>query len=367
MTTLKELYPTEHLSQRLSAEEPLSIPDFREVETQLNSVRDRIDGLSDWSKRRHRFAQFHSMRDFVETRYGAQNVNNAWFKYYELVQQYQLLPTNGVIFFNAEFPGGGLSGVHHYARTHCPKMDFRWRASSLRSGSGLGDYYGLWKHNPENWLMNDKNDGDCTKLNNILDFEKRLTNKLVSLYFHDAGLDSSERYNQQEEDNLLLHHGCLTTGLLVLRAGGSLVVKSYSYFKPLTQSQLLLCRSLFSEFYVVKPVTSRPVNSEMYWVGKGYKGLSNEIREILLQKLERFDETPLRGFEGGLPQSAVTFQNDLVRRQIGILEIMTSPQWESVAVDKKAQLRWLEKYPIRVLKPGDRLRCEKPLKTGRKK
>jgi hypothetical protein len=46
--------------------------------------------------------------------------------------------------------------------------------------------------------------------------------------------------------------------------------------------------SFFEQTYITKPATSRPGNSEIYLVGKGFKGMSSEMIEALTERGELF-------------------------------------------------------------------------------
>ena len=43
------------------------------------------------------------------------------------------------------------------------------------------------------------------------------------------------------------------------------------FFKPFSRMLLFMLKDVFDELYISKPATSRPGNSEVYLVGKGYK------------------------------------------------------------------------------------------------
>jgi hypothetical protein len=197
-----------------------------------------------------------------------------------------------------------------------PNMPFDWRASSLapsgenkNSVEALGDYYGIYENNRDKWLMTIGDDtergntGDSTVVENILDFAARVGPKSeiggVDLYSHDAGIDVSTDasgglgFNNQELANAKVHLGCALAGLLTLRPGGTFIAKQYTMFESFTWNLILIYAELFEEFYICKPLTSRAYNSEIYLVGKGYKGIPDGTSEILLARLRDFNTTPL--------------------------------------------------------------------------
>src|SRR5947209_17256698 len=52
--------------------------------------------------------------------------------------------------------------------------------------------------------------------------------------------------------------------------------------RPFTAGLLAIVSTLFGEVYVTKPATSRPANSEVYVVGRGFKGAGPAVRAALL-------------------------------------------------------------------------------------
>ena len=52
---------------------------------------------------------------------------------------------------------------------------------------------------------------------------------------------------------------------------------------------LFLYHLMFDEFYMVKPLTSNPDSGEFYVVCKGFRGISDEMYEKLLEILDKFE------------------------------------------------------------------------------
>jgi hypothetical protein len=254
-------------------------------------------------------------------RSNAKHVTNAWLKYWELYSIYDTTRdlTSMKVFFNAELPGAALLAYSHFMKTNHPNIPFEWRASSLVPSSdtgdnspdtsipasllyksnnttALGDQYGVYKHNRNNWLMNDTNNGDATSIENLLDFEKRIGVNSefggVDLYSHDAGIDVSGDYNAQEISNAKVHLGCALAGFITLRTGGTFIAKQYTFFKSFTWNLILIYSTMFDEFHLSKPLTSKPYNSEIYLIGKGFRGLTPEIRKLLFDRLKNFNTGP---------------------------------------------------------------------------
>jgi hypothetical protein len=141
------------------------------------------------------------------------------------------------------------------------------------------------------------NNGDATSLDNLLDFAARIGPASavggVDLYSHDAGIDVSDDFNNQELSNSRVHLGCAIAGFLTLKKGGSFVAKQYTYFEAFTWNLICIYAYMFDEFYLCKPLTSRPYNSEIYLIGKGFKGMSAAVYKLLTDRLVDFNTSPI--------------------------------------------------------------------------
>ena len=60
----------------------------------------------------------------------------------------------------------------------------------------------------------------------------------------------------------------------------------FTCYETLSWNLIIIYASLFEELYMSKPVSSRPRNSEVYVVGKGFKGLPDKLRNILQIRLQ---------------------------------------------------------------------------------
>ena len=247
-----------------------------------------------------RFEHADTFRGEVHLKYRTPNVSNAWLKAYEIFVHYGGLlpkePTEKFTYFdNAAFPGSFLLAAHHMVATMCHIDNFVWWASSLLSRDEqtggirpLEDKYLLYKNYPDHWLMSRENNGDVTDVANQRDVEARIGGT-VDLYTSDLGFDVSDDFNNQELAQARANLGQIVTGLLVLREGGSMVTKQYSYFEPFTVSVIGVMTRLFKRVEVCKGMFSKAGNSETYLVGLGYGRREGDVK-ILVDRLARWDE-----------------------------------------------------------------------------
>ena len=265
---------------------------YSELHKKLNQTKSLLDNIpeKEYARISQKLDIFKSMRQVLSFKYKMQIVTNATIKIYELITQMGLINSNKLTAFcNAELPGNFIIGINHYIKTMFKTSSFNWVASSFISNSGtLGDSYGIYEFNKNNWLMDSTMNGDITDPNNIIEISKRVLSRFpkgVDLYTSDAGFDVSSDYNKQEEQTITLNYGQILAGLLTLSIGGHLVTKQFTYFTEFNKSLIILLSNLFDEFYITKPSSSRPLNSEIYLVGKGFKGISSDLKEYLLSKV----------------------------------------------------------------------------------
>lgn len=363
---------------------PYTLRTLDEQRAKLNATKSLLDPY--YKSSAEKFTAFmravdvyKDLRGTVEKQFGAQLVSNAWLKHHELYSEYGLInPENNMIFFNAELPGSGISMWNHNAQTMYPGRAMDWRASSLLADSkhAFGDEYGLFALNREKWLMGGENNGDTTDIGVLGSFETAMA-KLggATTYNHDAGISVDDDYNKQESMNAKLHLGCAIAGFMTLRRGGAFVAKQYTFFETLTWNLILIYASLFDKFYICKPLSSRPTNSEIYLVGIGFKGFPPELRHKLVDKLVNFDMSPL------IPERAISalweqvaaierFCADFTAQQVamirevvdfygayggnvGKLRALLSPIYSKCAAE------WLKSYPILPIDKSKHLKSNK--------
>ena len=233
-------------------------------------------------------------------------------------------------FCNAELPGAFLIALNLYVRTlsATKTVDFEWLASSYmpksresqKDATILDDAYGIYTKNRDHWLMGPQPnamppgeppvDGDVTNSSVVAALSDAIHKKFpailatdgsilihsgATLYTSDAGIDVTSDYNKQEESTVLLNFGQVVCGLLSLTLGGVLVTKQYTFFTKFNRELIALLSNLFDCLKIVKPLTSRPANSEIYLIGTGFRGVSRALADDLLDTLTLMKSKSVKG------------------------------------------------------------------------
>jgi hypothetical protein len=337
--------------------------EFDNIKNELNAVKSLLDDIPerDYLLISQNLDSYKTIKQVINYRYKMQVITNATLKIYEIITQMKLINTNTLtLFCNAELPGNFIIGINHYIKTMYKNSIFRWVASSYLSDAGtLGDSYGIFEHNRNNWLMDRTMDGNLMNKENIIELTKRVLKRFpkgVDLYTSDAGFDVSNDYNKQEEQTILLNYGQILSGLLTLSIGGSLITKQFTYFTPFNKSLIILLSTLFDQLYITKPVTSRPLNSEIYLVGIKYKGISDKLKTFLIDKMDTLNyEIPLILYEpnNDLLLSAKYIYNIQINYINYAYGLYKNNEYIDPKEHKKYQDMWLLKNPIYTINKRD--------------
>jgi hypothetical protein len=282
----------------ISANTPRSLEDFSKLQHRLNTAKSQLNGIPD--KVYQALANAYDPYFTLKRQIDAPGVTNAWLKMTELLAEMNLRPTTTAtattgakqtkprFHFEAEFPGAMIMAALY----QCPGLD--WVASSLAegitpagsNGKALGDTYGLYKNNRQRWLMGqngkDTNNGDLTNPKVVVQLARAVRESGgATHYMADGGFEVAD-HNRQEELTGDLNAGQITCGLLSLSPGGCFMTKQYTFFTPRSINTITYLAGVFDEFWITKPRASRRLNSEIYLVGKGFKGLGSRDRLTLI-------------------------------------------------------------------------------------
>jgi len=307
----------------LNIQDKLPITDldrvFAGIHRTVNDYKAKLDNIEDQA-----FVELSSKMDLYAglkrhfMKKGFPFATNASLKMYELIKELDLIDCNKPIraFCDAELPGAFIVTINHFVKTVCKTVpDFDWVGSSYYPEAAakagdltiLGDRYGFYTNNRTNWLIGPKPNAlpadvpdttgdlmDGVVVDTLADAVHTRFESTggATIATSDAGIDVSGDYSNQECDTSLLNYGQIITAILALAPGGHMVTKQYTFNRPFSRSLIALVSLLFDESYVVKPVTSRPGNSEVYIVGKGFLGIEKSLAEELVQRFSVYNGNP---------------------------------------------------------------------------
>lgn len=96
----------------------------------------------------------------------------------------------------------------------------------------------------------------------------------ADIYTADGGFDFSADFNGQENTVQRLLVAEALAGLTTLRpvTTSTMILKIFDTTHRATLELLWILSTVFESTALIKPHTSRPANSERYWIGRGYRG-----------------------------------------------------------------------------------------------
>jgi DNA-directed RNA polymerase II subunit RPB2 len=317
--TVSSLVPINQLDGSTNIPAAKSEKPWFDMRDRLNAAKSLLDTIPNeaYIKINQTLDLYRNLRELMSRKYNMYNATNASLKMYEMLMQMQLvdcatLAENALnSFSNAELPGAFIIAINHYLKTKCPGKIFNWLGSSYYPAAAaaigdatiLEDKFGLYANNRSRWLMGprpnalpegiDDITGDVRDPNTVISLGIGVKSRFLNtsgavLYTSDIGIDVTKDYAGQEENTSNLNYGQIISGLLSLAPGGNFVTKQYTFFTPFSRSLIALVAGFFEKTYVAKPATSRPGNSEIYLIGKGFKGISTEMTEALTERSELF-------------------------------------------------------------------------------
>ena len=180
--------------------------------------------------------------------------------------------------------------------------------------------------------------------------------KGAQLFTADGGFDFSIDYSKQEESAFPLILASFTMGLRCLERGGTLVIKIFDMYSPLTQDLLIGTATFFNSFSIYKPATSRPCNSERYFIGKGY----NDAASIWIKHLQaaqiKHAEAPLTRLIGGnwpsnilqaLNEQIIWQENMQINSIKDTLYFKKSSIYERISKNMETSRNWCKTFGVK--------------------
>jgi 23S rRNA U2552 (ribose-2'-O)-methylase RlmE/FtsJ len=181
----------------------------------------------------------------------------------------------------------------------------------------------------------------------------------VHLFTADGGFDFSIDYEEQERQVYHLLVCSASIGLQVLNQGGCFILKLFDLGSIHTRILVCLLSRCFREWMLYKPATSRPCNSERYFLGKGYRGQTTAILQMLetlqIQSAQQkypvsssfFTESENSYIESHYQQQLTT-QKIFLKK--GLSYIHSPSLWkEDVDTNFKKSLDWCSTFQVPVL------------------
>ena len=196
------------------------------------------------------------------------HINRAELKFHEIhaLVQYRK-PSTSLHLCDA--PGGFL-----YAAVQT--FGCQWRASSLVGGAGVPCFHKLVRTLPNGRLVQAPSGGDV-RLPEVRAFICRQCDEPVDLITADGAFDNEHDHANEELNSLPLFESQIRVALAVQAKDGTFILKIFDGCLLRTHELIALLRLCYQCVAIVKPVSSRSVNSERYVVCTQFVGVPTGI------------------------------------------------------------------------------------------
>ncbi|KAL0233882.1 hypothetical protein PCE1_002387 [Barthelona sp. PCE] len=150
--------------------------------------------------------------------------------------------------------------------------------------------------------MTQSGTGDITDMENIahlaLDIYEKTQDGMCHIVVADGGSDVSSDYNKQEwfMSKLILCE--FLAALRTIKRGGVFVCKLFDVFTPFMISLIYVTSFCFQKTTIIKPVTSRPANSERYVVFEGCLRFVDRDEDVPFENLINYLEHAANSMPG---------------------------------------------------------------------
>jgi hypothetical protein len=166
--------------------------------------------------------------------------------------------------------------------------------------------------------------GDILDLSNR-DYYVSKTKRAIHLFTADGGVDFTTNYRGQEQTIFPI---LVASSLMAIRSlvnGGVYVLKVFDCFGQNTLDLLMGLGSVFQKWTIYKPATSRPCNSEQYFVGMGFNVTSPNCQRLIAVLEDciqngKFTHRLLKNLDSDMVSSLLDEQFDRIHAQMDNLQ-----------------------------------------------
>jgi len=213
--------------------------------------------------------------------------------YFKMIELWDLLDLSATATaHSAEGPGGFLEAIQDRVteRGAIPMIAMTLK-STERTVPGWRKSHAFLQRYPDVHITyGHDHTGNLYSLANQDAFASYATEKIgkADVYTADGGFDFSADFNGQENTVQRLLIAEALAGLTTLKQGGTMILKLFDMKSRATLEFIWTLSSCFDRTAIVKPHTSRPANSERYWIGSGLRAT---IPEWIIQLFRNLTAT----------------------------------------------------------------------------
>lgn len=267
-------------------------------------------------------------------------ISRSFFKHWEILQDFQDLPflkkKKVKALFMAEGPGGFIEAFTKYR--NCTNDDL-FGITLISSDKCVPNWKlseSMLKKYNINLLYGKDKTGSLYNKENIDDYVCKIGKQSCDYITADGGFDFSNNFNCQEEISYNLIQSEIETAMLLQKIGGAFLLKVYDVSLEKTKRLLYNLYCSYDKMYFIKPITSRPANSEKYILCVDFNGIfKEECFDSFNQQIDEFNN--------------IFFINQIVNINTSLVSINCNQNYmDTLREQIKKSIKWLHKYNMQI-------------------
>ena len=221
-------------------------------------------------------------------------ISRSYFKLWEILHDFKLITFKShesfVSCHLAEGPGGFIECIYKYICKYITSdfTNINIYGSTLISKNSSIPKWKIKKNIQYKFNINlnysIEENGDLYEIDQVEMFIKKIGKYTCNFLTADGGFDFSKNYNNQEKNFINLFVSEIYIILNLLKDNGHAIIKIYDIYSKYSIKVLYIISLFFEKIYIIKPLTSRPANSEKYILG--YKFKKNQEYDFYLNILK---------------------------------------------------------------------------------
>lgn len=221
-------------------------------------------------------------------------LSRSYFKMWEILHDFNLFQSKNKlnILCLAEGPGGFIEAINNYRRS----FNIIDNIQGITLKSTNKDIPGwkkskifLNKYDNIQITYGKDNTGNLYNIDNIKYLSIINPNK-YSFITADGGFDFSLDFNNQEKLSYKIIFCEIVSAFYNQQIEGNFVCKIYDIYTIITVKMLYLLMIHYEDVYIIKPLTSRPANSEKYIICKNFIGIDTQLMNKLLSYISNWND-----------------------------------------------------------------------------
>lgn len=343
--------------RRLEGSPGVSARENEDLHALLNREKCRIGCVSEWKVLKRTTNDYELLGSVVGS---APPVSRAYFKMWEILASGHISPSlirqakPLRVVALAEGPGGFVESLTRYRARYRPSWDpdpdILHGMTLVSSSGGAGSGMPRWRI--DRVLSNQKKlrcsvvlhkgsdgTGNLYNVGNIDALVEAVCGSSASastgcagcadLVTADGGFDIGGSYELQEELSIRLIVCEVYAALRLQAIGGSFVLKVFDICHPATVAIIGVIRRSYKTVRLVKPLSSRPANSEKYVVASGFEGTDpgvlEKLRACVLEEVDSALRDAVLDVQGPHPcerlfADILEFNRRQIGRQLKVLQ-----------------------------------------------